>query len=291
MSNTNVAIKTVWQNFSSMFRKPKGIEVDFRFVSPKELHRRTIEDGCVLLRNAIPEGSVIRYRDMLEEIYQDIAKRMKSGEHFTDWKRVHIQDDDFTARYGPDNSLFKLLDAPKFTVFMDALFGKGRHRPSFPDTVCRSVHLQQLDPTSLTLSPIHLDGLYHETWPYFAINFWIPFSACGTGTDLPGIVVYPSSFEDVRDVIDIHTAEELKARRSAAPNGVIPIESLAAPLATLYSRNAIEPVAPHFEIGDVMLINSWTPHGSFTDGKMQSHRRNVELRFCGDSWNPKNIGA
>jgi hypothetical protein len=99
--------------------------------------------------------------------------------------------------------------------------------------------------------------------------------------------VYPAHFKDVRNAIGIHTAEELRTRKTKAPNGVIPPETLDNDLAVLYKRKAIEPVTPHFEVGDVMVINSWTPHGSFSDGKMQSHRRNVELRFCGDSWDPR----
>ena len=274
------------RKFFAQFSKRERFEVDFPSVSPEELRQRVLLNGCAVLRNAIPPALVLRYRDMLEGIYQSIAKRIRLGETLTDWERVHIQDDEVVATYGPENSVLRLLDAPKFTAFMDTLFGKGRHRPSLADTVSRSVDQEQQEATSLPLAPIHLDGIYHTTWPYFAINFWIPFSACGKGTELPGLSIYPCRFQDVREAIGITSANELEKQRKAAPNGLMPMEPLNGALGTLYKQKSITPITPRFDVGDVMLINSWTPHGTFWEEGMKGHRRSLELRFCGDGWNP-----
>jgi hypothetical protein len=275
------------RRFFSQFLKPERFEVDFRSVSPQELRRRVIQDGCALLRNALPPASVLRYRDMIEGIYQGIAERIRQGEKLSDWDRGHITDEIVIASYGRENSLLRLLDAPKFTAFMDVLFGKGRHRPSLADTVSRSVDHDQRDTTSLPLAPIHLDGIYHSTWPYFAINFWIPFTRCGKGTELPGLIIYPCYFEDVRAAIGISSAKELEKRREEAPNRVISMEPINEALGKLYKEKCISPITPRFEVGDVMLINSWTPHGTFWEEGMKGHRRSLELRFCGDGWNPE----
>ncbi len=226
-------------------------------------------------------------------MYGTIADKVNAGEELSDWDRYHIRDDRFIAKYGEANSFFNLLQAPQFSAFMDGLFGKGHYQRALHDTVSRSIHCvnEQRNLTSFWALQTHLDGLYHETWPYFAINYWIPLSICGAGTNSPGFAVYPTHFEDVREYIGVNTREELEKKKATAPNGVIPMEVIHPLLDKLYRARNIKPITPRFEIGDVVIINSWTPHGTFWDGKMSQKRLNLELRFVGDSWNPLPLKA
>lgn len=263
-------------------------EVDFRSASPREIHSRLLIDGCCILRNAIAVSSILKYHDMVEKAYASIVQRMKAGEKVSDFDRVNIRDHQFTDIFGADNSFFHLLGEQKFTKLNDAVFGRNRYEKALPESCTRSIHCskpRKRDRTSFPPLSTHFDSIYHETWRQFSINFWIPFSTCGVGTDLPGLMIYPADFRDVRQYLGVRTEGDLEKLR-ASPGNPRPMEKLYPQLEALYKAKDIKPIIPYFELGDVMVFNGWVPHATYADGKMTGCRRNLELRFQGDNWEP-----
>lgn len=267
-------------------------EVDFPTVKPKVVCNHILRDGVCLLRNTIPKEILLRYRGMVEKFYEEIVGAMNSGVRFDNAEQVHIMDKRFTERYGVENSLFNLFNSPKLDAILGSIFGEGRYQRAYLDSYTRSIDGKKLNQDRTSFNPLnlHLDGLYHNYYRYFAINFWIPFEECGKNTLAPGFAAYPMNFEEVRKIIGFETLESLEKEMGFMKTGnedsPMSVSVTIPKILKVAQKNGIKMLAPHFKLGDVMMINSWTPHGSFFEPSMTKHRRNVELRFHGDSWNP-----
>ncbi|MBX3442126.1 MAG: hypothetical protein KF774_06945 [Planctomyces sp.] len=214
------------------------------------------------------------------------GNRLTAGEQLSTFDRTHILNRHFMDEYGDEWSFCNLIGNDTLLTLMDRLFGPGRYSNAPAETCARSVDGSAIrDPVSFQPLRVHIDGIYHTTWPHFAVNFWVPLSPCGVGTRAPGLVVYPVEFHLVRKYLGAGSGDDFGSKVFSDTNRH-PMYAVYPALEKLYAEHGIAPITPRFEVGDIMVFNSWIPHGTYWHRTMSRSRVSLEIRFEGDSWDP-----
>lgn len=219
--------------------------------------RELNESGFVLLRGAIPAGTIARYRDELDALY---AGTDGNGD---------IPSTDFTAKAGL--KFEALFDQPELRHVARASL--GRHYVPMNGTMLSvSLHARNAMPGI----SLHTDGLIQGS-DRTVLVFWAPLHECGI--EAPGLALVRAGRDDV-----------LGHLRQHFPDRAIPgwhsstewNDSPAFRLETIRERFG-EPSTPVLQPGDVIAFTNWTIHGSHVTPQMTGKRSAAVIRFIGIS--------
>ncbi len=203
------------------------------------------EQGCVLLRGAIPFGTVIQYKNALDDIYRKMnGNGDVSGHEF--YKHSEL-------------SMKELFSTPE--INRAAIDYLGHPSPFNSTFMSVSVNSEN----SIRGLGLHTDGIIQGTTTE-VFCMWAPLHECGL--DAPGLAIVRAGKESV-----------MRYLQKRFPDKKIPgwHSALEWNSTNAFTEEAIqaefgEPWKPVMVPGDVMLFTNWTIHGSNITPQMTMKR-------------------
>lgn len=201
-------------------------------------------NGFALLRGAIPQQTVSRFRDAIEKIYEGTSG---NGD---------IAAPAFTEQSGMSfNDLFSELPHPsRYTFYNGTILSVGTKHANAQDGIS-----------------LHTDGIIQGT-TQDVLCFWAPLHPCGVTA--PGLAVVPAGKHEVIEHLRKHFSHQIPGWKSETE-----WNSTAAFKAETIRETFGEPYSPAMYPGDVMLFTNWTIHGSYITPEMQGKRSAAVLRL------------
>jgi hypothetical protein len=240
------------------------------------------EKGCVLLRNAMAPERCVFYRVMLEQAHENL-ERLVNGKGLrveeSDESYNHKGDDHaltYSLKLGqipdcvfasenPGFSIFDLIGDIRFGLMLMKFFGKEYFPSPYAHTRRVSPHEQDKSNRFHPGLYVHMDAQFH-TPQQFGLNFWTPLVPCGA--DAPGLQVVMCELPEILDFVRFDRSDG-----SFSEQQVAKINDDA--LACFGAERLFVPV---MNLGDVLLIHSWTMHGTYISPGMSRPRISCELR-------------
>ena len=113
------------------------------------------------------------------------------------------------------------------------------------------------------------------------LNFWTPLASCGYGTPRPGLQAVISSLSDLVAYTEYRETGHAGATYAPGQHFHKFIDARFTPdaLAAHFPRESF--AAPHFEVGDVLVLTNFTLHGTYCATGMTEPRASLEIRLDG----------
>lgn len=239
-------------------------------ITEKEFKLKLIENGFVVLLNAIPVSEIDGMRTLLEKTYE-IAQKDNSLDTV---ERRNVNNSHITEnvlkKYNPEKSLFD--------VFNNKLHNLGNYFFSGNLQKNSGAHTRRVKPPSLSdleyfQAPIqiHIDAMYHDSRA-FVLNFWTPLDDCGK--DKPTLRTFVSNVNDTFNYMKFDG-------RTLTFNPLIykQVEEGTAPF--------LKDLPNYYFVvnkGDVVVLSNWTLHSGYANENMHFPRWSMELRVSGKAF-------
>lgn len=274
----------------------KRVEVDFKDNNKgsffAEVNNGLMNEGGVLIRNAIPQSKIEFYKASVENVTEKLKQELsEAGISFADCnqkytledqkkdKRVYLKDVGFRLgqgmvslqmfqRFFPQFSYHDLISDIHFFKICSQIF--NNEFSWFEKSQVRSVSTNASQKTGFA-PPIHFhfDAQYHRP-PHSNICFWTALTPCGE--DAPSLQVLLEKHQEVQRIskFDFTTREMDQSVISEINEDVSKHFDLA---------NIWKPI---FGSGDIFLFSTWTLHASHSTNSMNKDRLSAEIRVIGN---------
>jgi len=269
-------------------------DLDFSSVTPPRIRAAILDQGCAVLRRAIPQETICRYKAALLEIYELYDRATAGDQSACDLFQPYIHDGQFVdiGKYG--NVSPQLFDAlSRGQTFLD-LFADhklqeviqsivGRYQTYLNTFVRVAEKRPGFDTGDKTSDGIqlHTDGVIQGD-RHFALTVWIAFDRCGQ--DAPGLTIIADNHKGTRKYVGFKGGE----RRSQVGEWDYERyskDAFAAERVSAYYRERMW--RPILEPGDAVLFTNWTLHATHRTSAMRLPRIAAITRFEGNTFNPK----
>jgi len=240
--------------------------------TPRTLHRTFVEQGCAVVRNAIPANR-------LDDVKAATVIAFQGRKEWLDTRRAkaraqdpHVYDQDIRRVTDGNLSGFELVDVPLLKDFLSYVYEGQNWREH--SVAARRIQGTELDEEYQKPLELHLDCQIHGF--NFTVNFWIPFEECGV--DAPSLQLVPIGSQATRKFSGYNST---KFREAVCYYGHFPKEALNIDaIVKAFGPNCF--FHPIMRPGDVIVSSNWIIHGSYRTPQMRSGRTSVEVRFIGD---------
>jgi hypothetical protein len=242
-------------------------EADFNTTPTSAVIDSLVENGCVLIRNFADPARLQRLKAVLDGIYTEV-------------KNVHVFGSDLKERGLPE--IHEYIFAEKHRALLDQVFAGWQCE--LYNTLARRVEPPGLkwvgEPWQQPLPP-YIEAFLHGL--PFTVYFWVPLQPCGA--DAPRVGVVRAPFGDILDFSGYHDKGPLylpePERNFARFNGWSRrlYQGDREALQAFRARYADRIWAPHYRLGDAMMLTNWTFFFTHAQAGMTERRENVELRF------------
>jgi len=247
------------------------------------IFRQTVADyGVVILRSAIARSKIADFKRRLELILNTCLTLNEENIDRWNWQTWwpgnpksfslgmsrNGEPNDNTVREisGGTLSFYDLISDPAFHGLMAG---------AFPGVVFRSsvvAHCRLMKDIPGAGVKLHSDIKYHREGP-FTLNFWTPLEGAGEQFGTSGLEIWPVGFRTMMRYLD---------HDGIAATGIDLDDKKMEAIPQIFGA----PIRTNIDAGDVMVINSWTPHRTYIPEGSRD-RLSVEVRLTADKRPPE----